>query len=342
MVINLLSILAGILLICVFVIVHEVGHYGAGRLLGFHIQEFAIGMGPKIFSRRKDDTLFCVRLFPIGGMCKFYGEDEAPDSDISFNAQSAWKRLIVILAGPFMNAVFAILLAITLILSYGDYMPAIAEFNEEKSVAMEAGMMEGDVMYAVNGVRVKSTEDLIAKIRASGDTPTITIIRNGEYMDININGAYDAEVGYSLIGITVTSINVKFGFFESVRRGANIVSSVVSETFKFFGRIFEGDIQQGDVMGVVGTVSVISQAVRVGLEVVMYIAVLLSVSLALLNVLPLPALDGGRAIFILIEMLRGKPVPPEREGMVHFVGLVLLLTLVVFITFSDIRMLIGW
>lgn len=341
MVVDLLSILAGILLICVFVIVHEVGHYGAGRLLRFPIQEFAIGMGPKIFSKRKGETLYCVRLLPIGGMCKFYGEDEAPDSDISFNAQKAWKRLIVILAGPFMNAIFAILLAITLILAYGDYMPAVAEFNGEKSVAMEAGMMEGDVLYAVNGTRVKSTDDLIAKIRASGDTPTITVIRGGEHVDITINGAYDAQVGYSLIGIQVTSVNVKFGFIESVRRGFNIVGSVVGETFRFFGRLFQGNVQQGDVMGVVGTVSVISQAVRVGLEMVMYIAVLLSVSLALLNVLPLPALDGGRVIFILIEMLRGKPVPPEREGMVHFVGLVLLLTLVVFITVSDIQMLIN-
>lgn len=339
---EVLSIIAALLLLSFMVMVHEFGHYGMGRLLGFKIQEFAIGMGPKLFGKEKNGILYAVRVFPIGGMCRFYGEDEAVKDGKSFGAQKAWKRFLVILAGPVMNVVFAVVFAIISLTAYGDIVPAVHSIAEESSPAQAGGMQPGDILYAVDGVHIEYYDDTVDKIRAVQDTDVVvTVLRNGEKVDLLLKDIYNEEAGYNVLGINLAPVRQPYGFFAAVGAAFPFVGSIIKEMFAFLGGLFTQGVQQGDVLGPVGTISYIGYAVRNGLEMVLRLAVLISVNLAIINLLPLPALDGGRLAFVAVEGVRGKPIPQEKEGMVHFVGIVLLFALIIVLTFNDIRTMLG-
>lgn len=344
-VLTILSYIAAFVLLSLLVTVHELGHFGVGKMLGFRIDEFAVGMGPKVFSRKKGDTLFALRALPIGGMCRFYGEDEEADSAQSFSAQRPWKRLLVVLAGPVTNILATFLIAAVFLMAYGDYVykPTVESLSDEIPIAQEAGMQPGDILYAVDGVVIDDYSETVDMIRNAGDDMVVTVQRGEALIDIPLHGAYNEEAGYNLIGINmVVGIHrQKYPVFQAMGQAFPFVFDLIRQTISAIIGMFQNGVQQGDVMGVVGTVTVISYAVRTNFDIVMYIAILLSISLAIMNLLPLPALDGGRAVFIVVEMIRGKPIPPEKEGMVHFVGFVLLIGLVILVTFSDIRMLIA-
>lgn len=340
-IVQALSILAALLLLSIFVMVHEYGHYKAGKLLGFRIDEFSIGMGPKLFGKKKNGTLFAVRLFPIGGMCRFYGEDEAEKDSGSFNAQRPWKRFLVLLAGPAMNLLFALVFAVIVLTAYGDYVAQVASVNQDSPAAL-AGMQTGDILYAVNGKRIQYVDDAVSKIRAvtTGDA-VMTVLRAGQKVDLTVKNIYNAEAGHNQIGIQVETARRSYGFFGAAAASFPFVGSILKQMFEFLGGLFTHGVQQGQVAGPVGTVVIIGQAVRSGLESVLYLAVLISINLAVINLLPLPALDGGRLVFVAAEGVRGKPVSREKEGMVHFVGLLLLFALIIVLTYGDIRTLLG-
>jgi len=339
---QVLSIIAALLLLSIFVMVHEYGHYKVGRLLGFRIDEFAIGMGPKLFGKEKNGTLYAVRLFPIGGMCRFYGEDETEKDSGSFNAQKPWKRFLVLLAGPAMNLLFALLFAVIALTAYGDYVPGVDSIAKQDGPAALAGMQAGDILYAVNGSHIRYYEDAVDQIRAVKDNDAvITVLRQGQKMDLAVENIYNAEVGYNQIGINIMPVRQPYTFFGAVGAAFPFVGSIIQEMFGFLGGIFTKGVQQGDVLGPVGTIGVIGTAVRSGLEPVLRLAVLLSVNLAVINLLPLPALDGGRLVFVAAEGLRGKPISREKEGMVHFVGILLLFALIIVLTYGDIRTMLG-
>ena len=339
---QVLSIIAALLLLSIFVMVHEYGHYKAGKLLGFGVVEFAIGMGPKIWSREKDGTLYAIRLFPIGGMCRFYGEDEEIKDGKSFNAQKAWKRFLVILAGPLMNFLFAIVFAVVALTAYGNYAAAIAEIPNTSSPAYLAGMQPGDVLYAVNGVRIENPDDAVNKIiSVKEDEAVITVLRNGTQTDFHVENIYNEAAGRNMIGINLAAVRVPVTFFEAVKGSFVYVGMVMEQMFAFLGSIFTRGVQLNDVAGPVGTISIIGSAVRLGLEMVLDLSVMLSVNLAVINLLPLPALDGGRLAFLTLEGIRRKPVPERVEGMIHFVGIILLFGLIILLTFNDIKRLLG-
>lgn len=342
-VINILSVIAALILLSILVTVHELGHFSMGRILRFRIDEFAIGMGPKVYGKEKNGTLYSLRALPIGGMCRFYGEDEAADNALSFTAQKPWKRFLAVLAGPVTNLLFTIILSAIFLMAFGgfEYLPTVQSLSEDVTKAQEAGMLPGDVLYAVDGVVIEDAENTIELIRGAKNNAVITVLRNKEYIDLQFQDIYNEEQGYNLLGINLIMQRKTYGFFESIARAFPFVFDIIKETFKGIAGMFQNGVQQGDVMGVVGTVAMISYAVRSNFEIVMYFAIILSISLAIFNLLPIPALDGGRLVFIIIEMIRGKPIAPEKEGMVHLVGFILLMGLVLLITFSDIRMLIG-
>lgn len=342
-VINIASVIAALILLSLLVTVHEFGHFGMGRLLRFRIDEFAIGMGPKVFGREKNGTLYSLRALPIGGMCRFYGEDEAADSGLSFHAQKPWKRFLAVFAGPITNLIFTFILSVIFLMAFGgfEYIPTVQSLSTDVTKAAEVGMAPGDVLYAVDGVVIENAEDTIDMIRNASNNAVITVQRGNVLIDLQFQDIYDEALGYNLLGINLTMQRKTYGFFTSIGKAFPFVFDIISETFKGIAGMFKNGVQQGDVMGVVGTVAVISYAVRSNFEVVMYFAILLSISLAIFNLLPIPALDGGRLVFIVVEMIRGKPISPEKEGMVHFIGFILLMGLVLLITFSDIRMLIG-
>ncbi len=337
---TILSILAALLLLSLIVTIHEFGHYMAGRLLGFTILEFAVGMGPVVLKTEKNGIQYAIRAFPIGGMCRFLGEDEAVQDENSFNAKAWWKRLIVTFSGPFMNFVFAILLSIITLACYGDYVPSVLEVSAD-SPAYAAGMQPGDVIAAVDGRRVEYYDDAVTKILAAdnGDTD-VTVSRGGKNVVLHMDSIYDEEQQRNIIGIVIEPLRARFDFFESVGRSFGYAGTIIKETFGFFGNLFRGQVQSTDVAGPVGIITYISQAVRTGLETVLRFAMMISLSVGIMNILPLPALDGGRMVFAVIEGVRGKPISPEKEGMVHFVGLILLFGLIIFLTYNDISNLI--
>lgn len=339
-----LSILAALLVLSVFVVVHELGHFVAGRLLGFTVLEFAVGMGPAILKKEKNGITYSLRAFPIGGMCRFYGEDEEAKDGRSFASHPVWKRIIVVAAGPVMNILTAILFAVVSLMSYGVYVdvPTVQELSSETAPAAVAGIEPGDVLYAINGDVIESYEETSELILgASGAEMTITVQRDGKLVDLIVRDFYNEAEGRNLIGITYGYGRERYGLFKAIGSSFRYVWDIFVEMARFIGSIFTQGVQAGDVVGPVGTVTIIGQAVRTGFETVLYLAVLISVNLAFMNLLPLPALDGGRLVFLVIEAIRRKPVPPEKEGMVHFAGLVLLMLLMVYLTVSDVRGLVN-
>lgn len=340
----ILSLLAALVLLGVLVTVHEFGHYFVGRRLGFTILEFAVGMGPVLLKKTKNGIQYSLRALPIGGMCRFYGEDDDAADAHCFNAQKAWKRFLVIAAGPIMNLLLAVLLSIVTLAAYGNYVPTVLEVSGADTPAAAAGVEEGDVLYAVDGRRVtyySSTSDAVSMIRAAdGARAVLTIERDGRRIDLTAEDLYDEEAGYNVLGVTIGATRKTYGLFESIGESFFYLWSMVRETFTFFGSLFRGQVQSTDVAGAVGSIVYISEAVRYGMETTLRILIVLSMSLVIFNLLPIPALDGGRLLFIAIELVRGRPVDPRKEGMVHFVGLVVLLLLMAFLVFNDIANLV--
>ena len=338
---TVLSILAALVLLSLLVMIHELGHYFAGRALGFSILEFSIGMGPKLLKKKdKRGTEFSLRGFPIGGMCRFEGEDENAVNERSFNAQKVWKRIVVVLAGPLTNLVFAILLSFVTLSAFGDFMPAIYEVNQN-SPAAEAGVQPGDVIRTIDGKPVRFYFQTVDMIRAVETKDlTIGVLRSGEEKELFLKNIYNEEQGKNLIGVTITTERMKFSVGESALRSVNYVTATMVETFRFFGRAIQGNATSSDAAGPVAIVAIISEAVRSSGETVLRQLVLISASLGIMNLLPIPAMDGGRLVFMVIEAIRGKAISQEKEGLVHFIGLILLFGLIIFLTFNDITNLV--
>ena len=354
----IIPILVGILMLAVFIVIHEFGHYWVARKLGFRIEEFAIGMGPKIYSRRgkKHHTLFSVRIFPIGGFCKFYGEDEALDAPDAFNKQKVWKRMLVIVSGSLANILTALLLAVILVAAYGvvsGMQPVVGRFLEN-SAAQEAGMQVGDRVVAVNGITVETTEQISGEIKKAvekqqaGERPAayepivFTVARDGGRIDIPVAPRYVEAQNLIMIGVEWQPEFAKLGFFDTIkyafRAFGNAVVAIVGFLFGLIFR-FENADQVGGVVSVVGEISTLVKDQNYWMF--LQGALIISANLGIFNLLPLPALDGGRLVFLLIEGVRGKPVRPEKEGWVHMAGFVLLIGLIIFITYRDIARLIA-
>ena len=322
---TLLSIVGALLVLTVLVFVHELGHFYAGKKLGFRIDEFAIGMGPVVCSKEKNGTRFAIRALPIGGLCAFHGEDEGVSDPECFNAQPVWKRMIVVLAGPFMNILLAVVLAVIILMTYGEYMPMINDFTAENTPAEAAGIQEGDIITAIDGKSITYYAECTDYIQQADPARIeVTVRRDG--MDVTL-------------GIYISPERLRYGLLEAATNSVRYTCYIVKEMFKVLGGLFTGSVTSDDVAGPVGTISIIGQAVRAGFEVVLRLGVLISINLGIMNILPIPALDGGRFLFMVIEAVRGKPIPPEKEGMIHMAGLVLLFSLMILLTVMDVRKL---
>lgn len=337
---TLLSIVGALLVLTVLVFVHELGHFYAGKKLGFRIDEFAIGMGPVVCSKEKNGTRFAIRALPIGGLCAFHGEDEGVSDPECFNAQPVWKRMIVVLAGPFMNILLAVVLAVIILMTYGEYMPMINDFTAENTPAEAAGIQVGDIITEIDGKRITYYAECTDYIRQADHAGIeVTVRRGGSDVTLTARDIYDPESGSNRLGIYISPERLRYGLLEAATNSVRYTCYIVKEMFKVLGGLFTGSVTSDDVAGPVGTISIIGQAVRAGFEVVLRLGVLISINLGIMNILPIPALDGGRFLFMVIEAVRGKPIPPEKEGMIHMAGLVLLFSLMILLTVMDVRKL---
>lgn len=337
---TIVSILVALIVIGVLAFVHELGHFWVARRFGFGIVEFAIGMGPVLWQKEKDGVLYSLRALPIGGMCRFEGEDAACESATAFNKQAVWKRMLVAAAGPFMNLLFAVVFAAVALMAYGDYMPEILDFAAV-SPAAEAGMQKGDVLLRVGDTKLEYYTDATdAILTAESESCPVLVDRDGEKIELVLRGIYSEAEGRNMLGVTIQPVRYHFSFLTCVGNSFHYIGELVKTMLGFFGNLFKGEVHDGDLGGPVMIVNVIGQAVRLGFETVLRLTVLLSVNLAIVNLLPLPGLDGGRLVFMLIEAVRGKPMDPEKEGMIHLIGHALLMALVVFLTYKDVARLL--
>lgn len=331
---------AAILIFCVLIFVHELGHFISAKLLGIRVHEFAIGMGPKLISRQKGETRYSVRLLPIGGFCALEGEDQTSADEKALSNKPAWIKLIVMAAGAFMNLLLGLLLLFCL---YGTaktiVVPEISVVETESAAEM-AGLLPGDEILRLSGRRIHIAGDLYweasrldgeateAVIRRSGEKQTITLFpqmtENGAVLGISLK---QAENSFGLA--------VKSGFYSTVFYARVVLESFVD--------LLRGKISFSSMSGPVGIVSEISTAVQQTAETgwqgflnLLQLTILLTINLGVFNLLPIPALDGGRIFFVLVEMIRRKPLPPEKEGLVHMIGFVLLLLFSAVIAYMDV------
>lgn len=332
----ILTVVIAIVVFMMIIMIHEFGHFVAAKSSGVLVHEFSIGFGPKLFKKKKGDTEYSLRLFPIGGFVKLEGEDEKSDDPRALSNKPAYKKLIVMAAGAVFNIITGFII-MTLAFSF---QPSYTTLNVGKILtdipgSQAAELIEvGDEIVALDGKNVWNYKDfsfLMSNI-SPGETVEITVKRDGGKKDINITPVeYE---GKNLIGVEMAT--EKMNFKNALICGFKETFFVVRLVIYSFLMLITGKVPVSQMSGPVGTTVIIGQAAQYGFANLLYIFALLSVNIGIFNLIPFPALDGGRIFFLLIEMIRRKPIPAEKEGMVHFVGLVLLMLLMIFVTSSDI------
>jgi regulator of sigma E protease len=326
-----MSILVAVIMFCLLVFVHEFGHFAVAKALGIKVNEFSIGMGPLIFQKKKGDTEYSLRAFPIGGYCKMEGEDEESQDERAFNKQPAWAKALVIVAGALMNILTTIVI-LTAVMTYaGSYTTTLDQVAEGYPAAL-AGLQAGDVILAVNGESSDSWTDVVTSIsQAEGQTVQISILRGNSPLTL-ISAITENEEGRKVIGITP---EVSHSLFKGIKEAFITTGVMTSAMGEFLAQLLSGRASSSDVVGPIGIVSIIGQQAEYGIINVIYLMALISLNLGMVNLLPLPALDGGRLLFIVIRSLSGGRISDEAESKVHFFGMVLLMALMIFLVFKD-------
>ena len=343
------SIILFILIFCVVVVSHEFGHFIVAKKNGIHVVEFFIGMGPSLCSFTKNGTKYSVKLFPIGGACVFEGEDglESEKGELSegaFPNAPVWVRFATVFAGPLFNFLTAYLMAAILVSAWGVSTSEIILVGEGTS-AEEAGLQVGDVITELNGDKVHMSGEVtfFSQMNTKGEPVEVTYERAGEEYTTVVTPKYSEEDKRYYMGLSA-GVYLDCNVPQTFEYAFHTMKFYVTTTFDSLKMLVTGQLSKDDVSGPVGIVKVVDETYDYykgyGIsEVVLSminIALLLSVNLGIMNLLPLPALDGGRLVFLLIEAVRGKPIPPEKEGMVHLAGMMALMILMVLVLFNDI------
>ena len=328
-----MTLIYAVLIFCLLIFVHEFGHFVTAKMCGIKVNEFAIGMGPVIINKQKGETLYSLRLLPIGGFCAMEGEDEDSEDERAFNNQPAWQRAIVLAAGSIMNLLTAVILMIIIAFYMGQATTTI-DVVQQDSPAYEAGIMAGDEVIAIDGKAIDEWTDLQTIVGENeGEAVTFTVLRDGTETNITVTPEYDKEAGRSLVGVTPTMARNPV---KAVGSGISSTWDMTVMMYDLLGQLFTGDVSAKELSGPVGIVYVVNDSAKMGFIYVVYLAALLSLNLAVINLLPFPALDGGRLLFLVIRKITGKRVTDEMEGKIHFIGIVLLLALMLYVTWNDI------
>ena len=346
---TILTILIGVLLFGCMIFVHEFGHFFTAKLFGIPVNQFAIGMGPRLFHFQRGETEYSLRLFPIGGFCAMEGEDEESENARAFNNQKVWKRMIVVAAGGIMNVLLGLVLMFVIQVQEPEAFLSTKVMDTGVGVTAGAESFErGDRIYSINGYRILCDYDISYSLsRYSGEEMEFVVRRGSEKVAIpGVKVDHSAikkgeEKAYVFL---VEAVPKNFGTTV-----AQTVKQLVSFSRMVYSSLFDlltGRYGLNEMSGPVGTVDAIGQVAASGenfvesLNNVLWMMALITVNLGLFNLLPVPALDGGRLFFLLIEAIRRKPIPPKYEGLVHTIGLFLLFGLMIVVTFNDILKLI--
>lgn len=352
---TILYVLLAILLLGILIMVHEFGHFAVARLCGIAVKEFSLGFGPVIWQHKskKSDTTFSIRPIPMGGYCMFYGDtdddpnDSTKDDPRNYNKAPVWKRMLNVLAGPGMNFVLAFVVAIALMGVYGAVAttPVVQEV-EAGMPAAEAGLQAGDIFVRVNQTEVENgtVQDVSNAIGADASSAPveITVLRDGQEQTFTVTPQYDSELERYRVGVTIAQGYEKMPASSILPSAWSLCKQASVAIVESLGKLFTTGEGLNDAAGPVGVVSLVAQQTQQGgLEIYLYLLVILSINLGLMNLIPIPGLDGSRLIFMLIEAIRRKPVNQKIEAGVHLCGYVLLFGLMIFFTFKDVLRLFG-
>lgn len=375
-----MKILLALIIFSLIIIIHELGHFLLAKRGGIRVNEFSLGMGPRILSKQIGETRYSLKLLPFGGSCMMEGEDggysletDAPKGgplvradyvdtltgekekqrqevllrgipEDSFAAKSVWTRISVVAAGPIFNFILAFILSLIVIGSIGYDAPVVAALTEGYPAA-EAGMQPGDRIVKMNNTRIRVYREVSMYVQMNqGKTVELTYERDGERYTVVLEPK-QSESGMYYLGFRGSGVRTRGNIFKTIGYSVYEVKYWISTTIKSLGMLISGSVGTEDISGPVGIVNAIGDtyessrsdgAFYVWLN-MLYISILLTANLGVMNLLPMPALDGGRLVFLFLEAIRGKGIDPEKEGMVHFVGLMVLMALMVFVMFNDFR-----
>ncbi|MDD4120372.1 MAG: M50 family metallopeptidase [Clostridia bacterium] len=342
-------ILLGLLALMFMIVIHELGHYISGKLLGFKVVEFGIGFGPPIFKKtnKKSGEIFSIRPIPLGGFCRFEEEEGESLSPTAFNNQPAWKRIIVLFSGALFNFISALIIITIFFSAYGQVVLSVDNMYPD-SANSNGVLQKGDIFLKINNRNLNILEagDAYEKFSESDGALEVTILRNGEKIKTTIIkgeytvGTFDeydnfipSETGekFTGYGFSGTLSTQKLPFFDSIARAFSYMFFIVFKIFQIFGRLFTGKIGLNSLGGPVSTIQLMTEAGKAGFASLTFVVSVISANLAVMNLLPIPALDGSRIVFCLIEIIRKKPVSKKIEGIIHTVGFFMLILFAIFI-----------
>lgn len=343
-----MSIIIAILVFGLIIAIHEAGHFFAAKACGVKVNEFALGMGPAIFKFKKGETTYALRILPIGGFCSMEGEDEDSEDDRAFGNRPVWKRIIIVVAGAVMNLILGFILLVCMVASDDAITSTtIHSFENENAVSHSTGLEAGDEIIKINGMRIFTASDISYQFQNDKDGVfEIVVERGGERKTLpDVRFDKDGDI----LHIDFIVVGERITFVSTMKEATAQFGTYSRLIWISLSDLVRGKYGLNDLSGPVGIVDVIGDVVESQrdeesrkidwdalLTQILNIASFITINLGIFNLLPLPALDGGRLVFLIIEGIRGKKIPPEKEGMVHLIGLGLLMLLMIVITVKDV------
>lgn len=356
-----LSIILTLIVFTLIVVIHEAGHFFVAKKCNVLVEEFAIGMGPKIIGKKWGETLYSIRILPLGGFCRMADEQPADTNRIGFNDATLIQRILICVAGPFMNFVLAFIIMVIMSLCTGIATTEVVAVSENSGAAL-ADIQKGDVITSFDGHSIHTRDELeFYKSESADKTVDIVIKRNGEKIEKRLTPVYDKERKAYLLGVSLSvkapAINVSGNDYSAYPKG-NIVEyisngywssvALVKLTVLGFVKMITAKISVNELSGPIGVTAVVDDAytqvspmgVAAVILVMLNFMALLSANLGVINLLPLPAIDGGKILIYIIELITRYRIPKEKEAYIHFIGFVLIMGLGIYIAFNDILKLL--
>ncbi|MBP2031658.1 regulator of sigma E protease [Clostridium algifaecis] len=328
-------IILAIIAFGLLILIHELGHFTMAKINGVKVEEFAIGMGPQLFGIKGKETKYSIKLLPIGGYVKMLGDEGESADPGAFNNKTPLRKLSIVIAGPIMNFILGILL-FAIIASQRGYLVPIINSTIKNQPAQQVGLKTGDRIIKVNNSKIHTWEDFTTEIYTNGkNNLNVTYKRGNDIKQVAIKPVFDKKEKRYMIGASGTQItNPNLG--QSISYGFIETRSLVNQTFAFFKTLFKGKASMNDVGGPVTIIKISGAAAKAGILSLAAFSAYISVQLAIFNVIPFPALDGGYIFLFLFEIITGKKVDENRVGMINYVGFALLMMLMVIVTVKDI------
>ncbi len=340
-----MTIIYFILVLGAVIFVHEFGHFIFAKLSKTYVYEFSIGMGPKLFGKKgsNGETEYCLRLIPLGGFVRLAGEEIDDDKTIDNNRKlynkNFWQRFLIMFSGAGFNFLFAIIILFCLGIAGTTTTKPIIGVVDEKYPAYISGIREGDTILSINDVLIDSWDDIVWEFHLNGSNEAnIKIVDNNNVKKIINVKPIEEKNGDILsykFGISQPT-KIYNGLSNGFNYAFNKTKALFKTMFNTFGSIFNGSVSVKDLSGPIGIYSVVGTQAKAGFSSLIYLVAFLCINVGFINLIPFPAFDGGRILFLIIEKIKGSPISPKIENTIHSIGFILLILLMIFVTFNDI------